>query len=218
MPRIAPPDLVRRRFRRFLETGEWHAAYNELHLNRITTAYAAGLLVCKGRPFEIPGFIKDEVNFGIATKRLAARYEALAERGVPLRVGVIIQSTLLRQGHNIAPALVIADFNDPELSDKEWLLNTIVASSFPDPSKGNTKEERDYFKFAADERYRIGKRYRLPESIRGHREAWLFHLRVYAPFTDVANSDHVCLVDPEPGGLIMAIPPKIYAESNYQRP
>ena len=146
----------------------------------------------------------------LSVKESRARQHVL-ENGEPT-VGWVVQANtaLFEKGNMDYPALVLIS-PDPETADDEEFM-TGLAERIMDlkGEEGDDEDEEFVSGLVTDERYREGKRDKLPKSFTGGRKVYLAHIWVVRDHLPRGKIDrsyvHCSVVWDEPGTMIVTRP------------
>jgi hypothetical protein len=133
------------------------------------------------------------------------------EKGEPT-VGWIIQANnnLFEEGHMDYPALVLISPDEETANDEEFMTDLAGRIMELKGERGGDEDEEFVSGLVTDERYREGKRDRLPKSFAGRRKVYAAHAMIYREDLPGGKLDRpsvrLSVIWDEPGSLISTRP------------
>lgn len=210
---------IRRVYGEYLKSATFNADFEELHPGRGWMMAGIVLAVLVLRPkLALRGW-RGAVRREFASAKVRREYAELAETGVPIVTYAGMFNSSLRGGDDgIAPALVVGSFNG-DLREEEIKKFALIAGTAA--FMAETPAEKELARLLRDDDYLHRRRRVLPPALTDSREVIAFDILIsgdHLPDDRLRTPRIVCLADPNPGGIIVALPGNLLPECGIVEP
>jgi hypothetical protein len=207
MPATSSADAIRQRYREYVRSEPFNADFAMMHATCGLVCLGVAFFLVTFKPRMAWGAWRGSARRGCASGKLRNEYVRLADVGVPIVTYAAMYNSGLRDAPGqFAPAMLVGSF-DEKITEEQLRGYALDASAVS--IMADTPEEEELARVLKDEDVQLRRRRKFPLKMTGNREVFAFDALIsghHLPSGKLEVPRIVCLADPNPRGLIAAVP------------